>query len=401
MKTSHSMRVGWAILLASALISCGGNGNYAGGGIDGSGFISQGSISAFGSIVVNGAEFDTSNAVVIIKGVEIGVGDAVIEDNLDIGRVVTVEGRRGGGLGPDALVADRVVYNDNVEGPVESIREIDATTREIVVLGQTVVLNVVTRFKDTTFDSVALNDVVEVSGLFDDTGRIWATFIGRIGVFTPGLEVEVEGFVANLDTNQKTFLINGLAVNYSSADTSALPGGVPIDGTLVEVQGTLDASGAGVTAVAIQLGDDLDAANANEIEITGFVTDLVSLSEFTVGTQAVRTNPETVFIDGAPGDVALGAKLEISGALVDGILYATEVEFWAPNQIEVEGLVTDIASLVEFTVGDQLVQTDAGTVFDGGTPEEIVLGANLEVKGVPVDVNRSILIADKVSFERE
>jgi hypothetical protein len=81
MKAFQVRGIVWAPVLAlvmiSGVIGCGGS-NSAGGGIDGSGFVSQGAVSAHGSIVVNGTEFDTSNAAIIIKGVEIGVGDAVI-----------------------------------------------------------------------------------------------------------------------------------------------------------------------------------------------------------------------------------------------------------------------------------------------------------------------------------
>ena len=104
-------------------------------------------------------------------------------------------------------------------------------------------------------------------------------------------------------------------------------------------------------------------------------------------------------MDGTADDIALGVKLEAEGTLEGGILFADEVEFWEPDQIEVEGLVTNIVSLSEFTVGDQVVQTDAETVYEDGTPDDIALGVNLEVKGVPVDIIRSILVADKVSFE--
>jgi hypothetical protein len=38
-------------------------------------------------------------------------------------------------------------------------------------------------------------------------------------------------------------------------------------------------------------------------------------------------------------------------------------------------------------------------VYEGGTPGDIALGVNIEIKGVPVDIARSILVADKVSFE--
>ena len=57
----------WSVFL---LISCGngGSGMTAGGGIGGTGIISSGVISAFGSIVLNGTEFNTSNAAIIING---------------------------------------------------------------------------------------------------------------------------------------------------------------------------------------------------------------------------------------------------------------------------------------------------------------------------------------------
>jgi surface antigen len=134
--------------------------------------------------------------------------------------------------------------------------------------------------------------------------------------------------------------------------------------------------------------------DADEIEVTGFVTDVVSAFEFTVGTQVVRTDIDTVFVDGTADDIAPGQKLEAEGSL-----FAWEVEFWEPDQIEVEGLVTNIVSPSEFTVGNQVVQTDAETVYEGGTPGDIALGVNIEIKGVPVDIARSILVADKVSFE--
>lgn len=401
MKASHPLSVGWAILLASALISCGGSGGggYAGGGIDGSGFVSQGSVTARGSIEVNGADFDTTNAAVIIRGEEVGVGDDAVRENIDIGKVVIVEGRRVGEAG--TLVADRVIYSSSVQGPVASVQSIDPSLKQVMVLGQKVILNVVTLFRDTTFDGLAPNDIVEISGFLDDTGAIWATFVGKTGVFVPGLEAEVKGFVNNLDADLKTFQINGLIVNYASADTSRLPDGTLSNGLLVEVIGILDAVGAEMSATEIGPGDEVGVADANEIEVTGFVTALFSLSEFTVGNQRVKSDVGTLFVDGTQADVALGAKIEVSGILSNGVLYATEIEFWQPDQIEFEDPVAAIASANEFTVGSQLVRTDSGTVFEGGTPEDIVVGVLLEIKGVPVDTARSIVVADKVSFENE
>ena len=401
MKAYHLKSILLVLMSSVLLATCSGSGGpfFASGGIDGSGVISQGSISGFGSIFVNGTEFDTSNAAIIINGVEIGIGDDAVRENLDIGRVITVEGKRFGD--PNTAVANRVMYSNNVKGPVESVAEVDATTKEIFVLGQTVILNAATFFKSTTFDTIAENDVVEVSGLFDDSGVIYATFIGKTVGVVPGLEVEVTGYTVNLDPVLKSFEINGLTVDFASADTSGLPGGMPDEALFVEVQGTLEAIGEEMVASKIQPGDELDAVDAAEIEITGFVTDFFSSSEFTVGNQPVQTDEDTSFVDGTQADISLGRKLEAEGILVDGVLLATEIEFWGPGQIEVEGFVTNIDSPSEFTIGSQRVQTDSSTVFDGGTPENIVLGVNIEVKGIPADTSRSVLFADKVSFERQ
>jgi len=383
------------------LMSCGsgggGGGMMAGGGIGGTGIISSGTITAFGSIMLNGTEFDTSNAAIIVNGEEIGVGDDIVRDNLDIGRVVTVEGT--GNLDAISAVADRVIYNDNVRGPVESIHAIDATTKEIVVLGQIVIINVVTKLKGTAFDTIAQNDLVEVSGLVDDTDAVRATFLEKTGEFIPGssIMVGVTGFIVNLEPDQKTFEINDLMVNYLLIDPSDLPQGFA-DGLLVEVEGTLDAAGGEILADSIELGDEIGDGNSDQIEVLGFVTDIGSAFEFTVGNQLVQFDATTLFVDGTPADILLGAKLEAEGRLVDGILIADEIELWGPDQIEVEGLVTDIASDTEFTVGDQVVQTDGETVYE---PEDlnIVEGIKLEIKGVPTDIEHSVLAADKVSFE--
>ena len=228
MKTYHANSIVWVLLSALMLISC-GDGSHgtltAGGGIGGTGNISRGAITAFGSIVVNGTEFNTSNAVIIVGDEEIGIGDDIVLNNLDIGMVVTVEGTGG----EDDAAADRVIYNNNVEGPVESIHG-DDPSKEIVVLGQTVIVNVNTEFKGVTFETIAENDVVEVSGFFDDAGAIWATFLEKTREFTPGLVVEVQGFVVNLDAGLETFEINNLRVDYRFADITGVPDGALADG---------------------------------------------------------------------------------------------------------------------------------------------------------------------------
>ena len=388
-----------AICSVLLLISCGGGGPSTGGGIGGTGIISSGTVSAHGSIFVNGLEFDTSDAVIIVNGENVGTGDQIVRDYLDIGKVVLVEGT--GDMDDNSAVANRVTYTDNVAGPVEIIADINATTKNIVVLGQSVILNVLTKFKDTTFENIAQDDLVAVSGLVDDEAKIRATFIEKTGVFDPvnNNMVGVTGFVANLDADLETFQVNDLIVDYSEIDPDDLPTDFT-DGSWVEVEGTLDAAGGEMTAQSIEPGDAIDDVDSDQIEVLGFVTNVDSATEFTIGNQMVQVDGNTEYVDGDSANISIGIKLEAEGYLEDGILYADEVEFWGPDQVELEGLVTDIASESEFTVGDQVVQTDAGTVFEPADLD-IEAGMMVEVKGVPVDIAYSVIVADKVSLEED
>ncbi len=355
------------LLLMSVLlpIACGGGGSSdlsAGGGIGGSGIISTGAVTSFGSIVVNGTRFDTSNASLIVNGEERGSGDAVVFSNLNIGQIVTVEGP--GKTDFNTAIAQRITYNNNVEGPVEYIRVVDGTTREIVVMGQTVVVNSLTQFKGTGIDSLSSNDLVEISGLFDDRGTIWATFVEKTGAFEPEIRVEVSGFVRNLDTINQIFNINDLTVDYALAEMNSLPQGVPTEGLQIEAEGMLDRPGGILIADTIQPETDLETENAEEIEVIGFVTRLDSSQSFTLGDQAVVVEEGAEIVDGELANIEPGVKLEAEGALVNGVLVAYEVEFWAPDQIEIEGFVTEIISDFEFILETQPVVITEDTEFE-------------------------------------
>jgi hypothetical protein len=377
------------------LASCSGGSPNAGGGIGGSGIISRGAISALGSLTVNGTEFDTRGAALIIGGEAVGVGDDVLRAFLDVGRVVTVEGfmdEAGGSF------AERVFYRSEVSGPVGRITEIDSQTKVLADSGQTVMANTLTVFKGTALDTLARDDEVEVSGFYDDMGVIWATFLERSGPFAPDSPVEVTGTISNLDTVKKTFTLNALEVDYAQADTTALPGGAPREGLRVEAEGTLDEAGIEMRALRIAVADEVDALEADQIEVTGFVTDYASPFAFSLGSQPVQASADTLFVDGTAGDIAPGVKLEAEGTLVGGILLAWEIEFWEADQVELEGHVEAVYSPTAFSISGQRVQTDADTVFEDGLAQDIVPGVKVEIKGTLIG---EVLFADKVSFEEE
>jgi hypothetical protein len=269
-------------------------------------------------------------------------------------------------------------------------------------------------FEGTDFNAITEDDVVAVSGFLDDNGIIRATFLEKTGDITSVLEFEVTGFVENLDPGLETFMINGLSIDYSSISDD-LPEGIPADNQFVEVEGELVAGE--LLAEEIELADELGGEEGDEVEIMGFVTEIISendIIKFKIGNQEVHVDSDpdvVIYVDGEPGDIRPGQLLEAEGSLEDGILVAVEIEFWEPDQIEVEGIVDEVTFIEingeefpEFTFEDredQVVQTNADTEFEDIDKEEIEPGINIEVKGVPQDIEQSIIKADKVSFEIE
>lgn len=307
-----------------------GGGLTASGGIGGSG-VTVGSVSKFGSVFVNDAEFDTTGAVVVVDGVEKGSGDQIVLDNLSVGKLVRIEGPYAGdGTG----TAQRIVYNEDVIGPVQSITVVDPNTSKLVVMGQTVIADKQTNLVNMTLATIAVGNVVEVSGFGDDLGFIHAGYLKkRSDVYTSGSEVQVRGNAANVDTLLRTFKINQLTIDYATANVSELTSGAPQAGQFVEVKGTLNA-GDTLVATLVKPEDILGVASADNVEISGIVTLFNSITDFEIGGIAVQTDGATEYKDILPEDIDVGSKFIVNGSLTNRVLLADSVRSAASVRIE-------------------------------------------------------------------
>lgn len=309
----------WLILAVSIpllLVSCGGGGSsssLADGGIEGTG-VSRGSITDFGSIFVNGVEFETSGSLITLDG------NTVSEGDLKKGMVVTVLGTFDQSTG----TATSVAAEDVVKGLVQSVA---ADGLSLVVIGQTVQVDNSTLIDNNIPGQDIRNlipgvDLVEVHGYVKANGLIGASFIERKAALA---EFRVKGFVENPNTSAKTFIIGTLTIDYTSADTGDLSGGNPVDGQLVEVKGDNPLVGGQLIATKVE-PEGLGVADAPQAEIEGFVTSMASTSDFVVGSQRVITTGTTIFAGGLQSEIVVGLKLEVEGAL-SGVLTATKVSF--------------------------------------------------------------------------
>ena len=322
MEAWRAARIIVALLASFSLASCADSG----GGIGGTGYVSNGTITAFGSIVVNDVEFDTRNAEVIIGGRSKGAGNQAVLENLDVGQAVVVEGTENddGSFG----TATRVRFTPHVKGPVAQINH---NEKRIVVLGQTIITDDSTVFKDLngtiTINDLAFNNLIEVSGLVENmAGAIRATHVRKIAdSFDPSTEVEVKGVIRDLDSGAQTFRLNGLGVYYGLAAVGSLPDGTPRSGQWVHVMGRV--AGGTLEATVVELADEARIANADRVVLEGFITDFVSTSDFMVGNMQVQAGGDTNFVRGQKEDLAAGVRILVRGRLMDGVLQAQQIIF--------------------------------------------------------------------------
>ena len=312
--------LGFLLILAGAAIgACGGGavGDMAstGGGTGGTG-ISVGSVSAFGSVYVNGVRYDTSNAEIVVEGQSKGFGDQAVLTQFSVGMVVRVEGEI-----EDAQngTASRVYFNDDVRGPVESIREIDSDTTELTVLGKAIILEDITETGGYDIETLALDDWVQVSGFQDADGRIRATFLTGSASHA---KANLKGLITQLNTVDRQFTINGLVVDFQVAD---LVGMTQLsDNLLVEVTGSLALPG-NLTAEKIERVDLLGATDSENVELEGVISEKVSDTQLSLNGVTIILDAQTDYSYAEPSEIVSCVRVEVEGELVGGILYARKV----------------------------------------------------------------------------
>lgn len=299
-------------VLVAAAAACGSS---MGGGIAGTSAV-LGAISGFGSIIVNGIEFDTSAAVVTIEG------DPAQASDLRLGMVATVRGV----VAPNGRqgTADTVAVENLAEAPLEVI---DVPGRTLRLLSQEVLVDGATVFDPVAFADLELGDTVDVAGFLDADGRIRATRIARK---FEDLEIELRGFVQALDRASSTFRINELLVDFSDAIIEGAPPEGLRDGLFVEIEAdTPPVDDVFETTAVAVIDPSLMTEEGDGISVEGFVTEVLSPTVFVVnGRQRVQITPDTRFERGGVTDLVLNAAVDIDGtAGADGVLVATEIEF--------------------------------------------------------------------------
>lgn len=350
--------IGTGIILAlSLLTACNGGiggtgGNDNGGGGTTNADISIGSVTALGSVEVNGVTFDTSAAAVNID--EASATDA----DLKQGMVVEV---RGSIVSETAGTASIVKAENVIKGPITDI--LAGNDSQIEILGQLVEINSATVLTNNAGDvltvaNFANDELVLVSGFVKASGVIAATRIEKKDSLS---DYKLKGFIVIISAN--TFSIGNQVVEHSGVDKSNLPGGVLTDGSLYEVKASKTFGGGGeLIATRIEL-EDIKDSEGSEIELEGYVTDDTGApGTFFIGSQQVQTNGATSFQGGLAADIKLGIEVEAEGQIVGGILIADEIEFESNVEVEADTTAVNAAGgTITLAVGGLVVNVNENT----------------------------------------
>lgn len=389
---------GWksalAVTLAGVIVAaCGGGGG--GDTVAAGGSVSTGPITGFGSVIVNGVRFDDSTASVADDD------GTPMQGKLRLGMLATIKSSPITGT---SSTASSVTVGGELQGPIEGAP--NTASRTFVVLGQAVEVTGSTVFDaslSSGFASLASGTLVEVHGILNPAAnRLQATFIERKN--SPSV-FKIQGLASGHDVAAKKFSIGSVRIHYASTGDVRV---VPNDGTLVRVrlQAQTPAPAEWIATRIRPPENNLDGRN--EAEITGFITAFTSTAAFTLNGMAVNAS-NAAFPKGQTG-IAAGARVEVKGSLVNGVLVATRVKIEDGNAInslefELHGTVSGLSSnsFKVQTVSGGLIDVTfnpATVTFLRGTAGNLVNGARIEVKGQASAGSTSTSItASTIQFE--
>ncbi len=376
--------LGLAVLVAT-LGACGG-----GVGTGGTGGYASGTITGFGSVIVNGVRFDDSRAQVLD-----GDGVARSRDGLRLGMTVEVDGTD---VGDTSGVATRIRYDSELLGLVDSA--VDPAAGAFTVLGQRVVVDSATVFDESVggLAAVRKGQTLEVYAVFDPSAASYrATRVGpAAGSTTP----HVRGLVAQADAGARTLRIGDITYSYATAS------GVPTDlGAGLYVRLILSSSQPSGGRYTVQAFGTAVATlpDSDKASLKGAISSFVSPRSFSVNGRPVDASSAS-FSNGNNG-LAVGVRVEVDGAVRSGTLKATKVSIDSDTQqglqtFELHGSITAVdAAQKTFALRGITVGTArSDLVYANGTAAAVAVGRQVEVKG-KLSADGLRIDATSISFE--
>ena len=386
-----------AIAAAAVIVAaCGGGdgGSEAGVGTGGSGY-AVGTVTGFGSVIIDGSAWNDSGARVQVEN---NPATGPVATTARLGQRVQIEYE----TEPDAKVVE---IGAAAIGTVQAV-DTSVTPPLLRVAGQIVQLNFdfdagpVTLFEGyASAAAISPGDIVEVHGAPVLTGSTYVLQASRIEKLTalPAGSVRVQNVVQQFNAAARTMRLGDITV--STAAASVLPTGATIaNGRTVTVWARPPA-GAGTTLTADFVRVRDLSTNTKPSDLSGTVTSLDAAAR-TFDIAGVRVNAVTAMVVPANLALANGNFVVVRGSFrSDGSLTATQVRIRGKGttpgfdyEVSLTGPISDFVSLADFRVRG--VRVDAsGATQRACTGNNVIIG-----NGLNVEIGGAI-VGDKVVAE--
>ncbi len=383
------------LMLALAIVACGGGGSVASVGSGGTGTVSAstfsvGTITGFGSVFVNGVRFEDGSASVSDED------GGRNRSDLKLGMVVKVQGSVDAS---GTSTASSFSFDSELLGPVSAV---GTASKTLTVIGQKILIDDSTVFGGSLpqgFASVQAGQVLEVHGFLNAaTNELQASLVELKS--NPD-RFKISGNVSNLQSASKTFQIGQETISYLGLNATDIAP-VLANGAFAKVRlsPTLPRSNGVWTAALLRSTDSGNVGNSDSAEVEGLVTSITSPTLFTVSGVKVDASRAS-FSNGSAG-LVIGARAQVKGALANGVLVASEVKL-QPTQsggkeIELNGSIANLNSSAKtFVLRGVTVSYASGVRYDNGPESNLANGKAVEVKGQTTP-NSSIVNATRIKF---
>jgi hypothetical protein len=400
----------WLLAAATALLAagCGGGGTSGSGGTGAVEGLSVGTVTGFGSIIVDGVRYDDRSTRVSLD-TESGAPDAVSgSPEIKLGQHVEV--RFNGGESASSASGLRI--------SPEVVGVVSAVSPDLVVAGQVVKVNTdaaagpVTVFEGyASAADILVGDRIEVHAIVLADGTVQATRIERKPKIEPWLRVT--GTIAALASDGSSFQLGTLTVNVASTTRIVPAGAVLANGQRVVVWSDTAISAGSITAKFVRVKRHSGDA-AFDARVSGPITDCSAPCEANFKVGGITVNASSAeFAGGTKADLANGKWVHLRGTLdpVANTLTASRVVFHRKggdddrNEVRLKGAITDFVDLANFKVRGVPVTTDSSTVTGASCTAPLGNGTLVSIKGavsgfkVLAKTIECFTIADGVTLE--
>jgi len=387
-----------AILVTAAallLSGCGGGGAIAtllaevGSGGTGSPLAAIGTLTGFGSLIVDGVHRNDTNALYMSEATQ-GAAVTMPMSGAMLGQSMELTLDAGGNIAS-------VLMSPEIVGTVSAV-----SASSITVLGTSILINNDASLGPPTsfvgyisLADVQVGDPVEVHGLLktDSQGKpyLQATLILQ----KPAANgVRLTGIVSQYNAGNGSFILGNETVVVGAATIS--PAGTALaNGLLVSVWSNSAPVGNVIYASVIRIKKP--AQTNGNVTLSGPITGYISNSSFQVRNVTVDAGGATV----SPSTASLGDdKYVVIAGNYDATtnkLKASNVTVYtsaAPTTVEIHGMVANYVSASSFTLRGVVIDGSKAT-FTGGAASQIANGVFLEVHG---SVANNVVRATTVQF---